>query len=304
MLIQEQIWLPLNGQRQFVSIRGTHKSAPLLLYLHGGPGDAALPLVRKYNQGLERHFTLVVWEQRGAGKSYYSFGDTSMTIDLFLQDLHALASYLLSRFSQPKLFLIGHSWGSVLGLRFLARHPEMVRAYIGCGQVVHMKQSCRAAYEFALAHADPKALHQLRQIDCTYAGEGWLKDLLFVTRQVVKHKGSLYGKSNYNSLILPFLLSSDYSLRDVIRRQKGSLQSIKALWQELMKVDFTGQASFPVPVIFVEGRHDQHVSSALARQYFETLTSEKQFHWFEQSCHFPQWSESDKFNQLVSGLLL
>lgn len=91
------------------------------------------------------------------------------------------------------------------GLTFTARHPELVKTYIGCGQVVNMKKSCRTACEYALAHADSKSLERLRTIDCTYTGDNWLSDLLFVTKQVVKHKGSLYGKTNYNKLITPFL---------------------------------------------------------------------------------------------------
>lgn len=304
MYIEEQSRIMLNGAPQFVSIRAEKKNAPLLLYLHGGPGDAALPLVRTFNKELEQCFTVVVWEQRGAGKSYYKFDETPVTIDVFLEDLHTLVTLLLSRFGQSALFLWGHSWGSVLGLRFLERHPELVRAYVGCGQVVNMKKSCRAAYEFALAHADEKSLLRLRGIDCSYTGEGWLDDLLFVTGQVVKHKGSLYGRTNYNDLIKPFLFSNGYSLPDLIRRQKGSLQAIQYLWQELMKTDFEGHTKFNSPVLFAEGRHDSHVSSALAKAYFDTIETEKQFFWFEESCHFPQWSESGRFNKRMVETLL
>lgn len=301
MVVDEQVKMNLNGAPQFVSIRAQTENAPLLLYLHGGPGDAALPLVMKYNRDLEKRFTVVVWEQRGAGKSYYKF-DGAVTMDVFLQDLYVLATRLLSRFQQKSLYLVGHSWGSVLGLRFVQRHPELVRAYVGCGQVVNMKKSCRMAYEYALAHADEKSLQRLRKIDCSYQSDGWLSDLLFVTKQVVRHKGSLYGQTNYNNLVKPFLCSKYYSIPDLIRRQKGSLQAIQYLWQELMQVDFESQTRFHAPVILVEGRHDHHVSSALAKQYFDRIETEKQFHWFEKSCHFPQWSESERFYKLMCDL--
>lgn len=132
MYIDERSKMDINGVPQFVSIRAEKENAPLLVYLHGGPGDAALPLVMKYNKALEQQFTVVVWEQRGAGKSYYKF-DGSITIDVFLHDLHTLVSYLLSRFHQNSLYLVGHSWGSILGLRFAQAYPEFVRTYIGCG---------------------------------------------------------------------------------------------------------------------------------------------------------------------------
>lgn len=301
MDLNEQLNINLNGVPQFVSIRAEKAEAPLLVYLHGGPGDAALPLVKKYNKQLEQHFTVVIWEQRGAGKSYSPF-DGAVTIEMFLQDLDVLVTDLLRRFKQRSLYLVGHSWGSILGLRFTQSHPERVRTYIGCGQVVNMKKSSRIAYDYALAHADRKSLEKLKTIDCSYQSENWLNDLLFVTQQVVKHKGSLYGAKNYNRLILPFLFSKDYTIGDLIRRQKGSLQAIQSLWQEVMQTNFEAQTRFEAPVILIEGRFDSHVSATLAKDYFDRIETEKRFYWFENSCHFPQWSENEKFNQLMCDL--
>ena len=151
--------------------------------------------------------------------------------------------------------------------------------------------------------ADKKDLEKLRRIDCSYQTDSWLNDLLFVTRQVVKHKGSLYGRTNYNNLAIPFLLSRYYTLADLIRRQRGSLQAIQYLWQEVMQTNFEAQTQYGAPIIFIEGRYDNHVSSALAKEYFDRIETEKQFYWFEESCHFPQWSESDRFNKLICNLL-
>lgn len=301
MDIDEQVSLKINGVLQYVSIRAERKNAPLLLYLHGGPGDAALPLVMKYNRELEKSYTVVIWEQRGAGKSYYQFQE-AVTIDDFLQDLYELTKYLLDRFAQAALYLLGHSWGSVLGLRFIQLHPELVHTYIGCGQVVNMRKSCQEAYDFACRHAGKKEWKRLQKIDCTYTADSWLKDLLFVTGQVVKHKGFLYGQTNYQKLITPFLGSKYYTISDLIRRQKGSLQAIQYLWQELMQVNFEGQTRYQVPIILIEGRHDSHVSSALAKKYFDTIETKKKFYWFEESCHFPQWSENERFHKVMDQL--
>lgn len=303
MYINEQTKININGKPQYVSIRSEKENLPLLLYLHGGPGDTALPLVLKYNKDLEKYFTVVILEQRGAGKSYYDFADSTITIDIFLQDIYTLSKYITKRFHQEKLFLLGHSWGSVLGLKFITMHPEMVITYIGCGQVVNMKKSCKVAYDYALANANKKSIEKLKKIDCSYVENDWLNDLLYVTNQVVKHKGSLYEKTNYNNLIKPFLFSRYYTIMDLYRRQKGSMQSIKHLWQELMQTDFENQVNYKIPVIFIEGKHDKHVSSTLVKEYFDTIETEKQFFWFEKSCHFPQWSESQRFNELLIELL-
>lgn len=303
MHINEQRKIEINGVLQYISIRSEKEDAPLLLYLHGGPGDAALPLVLKYNSELEKYFTVIVLEQRGSGKSYYKFNDDTVNIDTFVQDIHTLIKIMLDHFGHKKLYLIGHSWGSVLGLKFITLYPELVYTYIGCGQVVNMKKSSQYAYDFAVKNADKKTLEKLKKIDCSYTGENWIQDLLFVTRLVVKYKGSLYQKSNYNDLIFPFLFSKYYRINDLINRQKGSMQAIQFLWQELMQVNFEDQTSYGVPVIFAEGRYDSHVSSSLAESYYHTIQSEKKLVWFDRSCHFPQWSENKKFNQLVIDLL-
>lgn len=94
-------------------------------------------------------------------------------------------------------------------------------------------------------------------------------------------------------LVRPFLCSKYYSPFDLINRQKGSLQSIEFLWQELMKIDFEKNTHYDVPVLFVEGRYDMHVSSVLAKEYYDSICSPKEFIWFEKSCHFPQWSEPE-----------
>jgi len=301
-------YIEINNIKQCISIRTKKPNNPILLYLHGGPGDAALPLVAKHNKQLEDIFTVVTLEQRGAGKSYYPFSEKNdITISMFIDDIYALSLILLDRFDQEKLYLVGHSWGSVLGMKFIKLYPDLVHSYIGCGQVVNMKKSSQIAYDFAMQQSidnqDKKTIAKLKSIDCSYQQESWLNDLLFVTGQVVRYKGSLYGKTNYNHFIFDFLMSTDYSLKDLINRQRGSLQSIQYLWQELMSVDFEDITRFDVPIVFIEGRGDYHVSSILAYEYFQTIESQKQFYWFENSCHFPHWSEPQKFYQILESII-
>lgn len=296
----------INGINQFVSIKASNIENPLLLILHGGPGDTSLPLVHKYNKELESRYILVVWEQRGAGKSYYKFKtDEKICIDNFVKDAFELSKILLQRFKQNKLYLIGHSWGSVIGIKLIEKHPEIFHKYIGCGQVVNMKKAMKISYDYAIEKNknNQGILDRLKKIDCSYENENWMNDLLFVTKQVVNHKGSLYGQSNWNKFIWCFLTSKEYTLSDLIKRQKGSYQSIKYLWQELMNVNFENLKQFKVPIIFIEGRYDYHVSSEIVKEYYNSITSQKSFYWFEKSCHFPQWCEADKFNDIIIGLL-
>jgi len=298
----------INGAELHCSIKGENTENPLLLVLHGGPGDTSLPLVSRYNKELEKYYTVVVLEQRGAGKSYYPFSENEeLGIADFVEDTYQLTLYLLERFSKEKLTVTAHSWGSVIGMRFILEHPEVVTAYVGCGQVIDMRQTTAASYQFALdrntEQGNERVVARLEEIDCSYQGDDWLDDLLFVTREVVRNGGSLYTKTSYNTFIWQFLVSREYSFADLIRRQKGSIQSIRQLWPELMTVTFEGVDSFEVPVIFIEGRHDFHASSAIVERFYNNIRSEKQLLWFEESAHFPQWTECDKYNQIVINLL-
>ena len=302
-------FININNSRQCISIRTCNPENPVLLYLHGGPGDAAIPLVAKYSKQLEKIFTVVTLEQRGAGKSFYPFAKSGeITINTFVDDIYMLSTYLLKRFNQEKLYLVGHSWGSVLGLRFIQLYPDLVNVYVGCGQVINMMKSEKIAYDFVLQKNkemnNMKIIKKLELIDYSYSQETWLKDLLFVKRQVVKHKGSLYEKTNYNRFILDFLVSTEYNLWDVFNRLRGSMQSIKHLWQELMSINFEDINEFEVPVVFVAGRGDYHVSSDLVYEFFLALKSPKQFHWFENSCHFPQWCEPQKFYEVMKSTVI
>ena len=306
--IKSTEYITLNGKKQFISIQADKDNLPLLLYLHGGPGDAALPLANKYNNKLSSFFTFVIWEQRGAGKSYYDFKDEDITIDIFVKDAVSLIKILLKRYKQDKIYLVGHSWGSILGIKLIESHPELIHTYIGCGQVVNTKKSSRVAYEYVFQKAintgNKKLLTRLKDIDYSYTSENWMNDLLFVTRQVVKYKGSSYGKKNYNSMVKDFILSPDYSIKDLINHRKGSFQSIKHLWPEIMTIDFENLTQFQVPLIFIEGRDDYHVSSVLVEEYYNTIETPGQFHWFEKSGHFPQWSEAEKFIQIMKNLVI
>lgn len=304
MDINTNEFLDINGTKQFVAVRAAKPDLPLLLYVHGGPGDAALPLVLKYNQQLAEGYTLIIWEQRGAGKSYYPFKDDEvLTLNTFVEDLHQLVNIMLKRFNQKQLTLVGHSWGSVIGLKFAIKYPECIKTYVGCGQVVDMHKGLKHAWEYAMQHANEKCRKKLANIDISYQGEHWLEDLLFVTKLVVKHKGSYYGYRSYNKMVIDFIFSKDYRISDLINREKGSLQSIQRLWPELMSVSFLDIHSFAFPIVLIEGRYDHHVDSMLAEAFYQKLTSEKKLYLFEKSCHFPQWSESERFNKILLELL-
>ncbi|MGX7015113.1 alpha/beta fold hydrolase [Vagococcus silagei] len=132
----------INHKKLFFSVSHQNQDAPIILYLHGGPGDSCVPLTQKFNHQLEEKYIFVNLEQRGSGLSYYPFpSEEILTLDSFVDDAYKFVLYLLARFNQEKLILIGHSWGSVLGLKLVEKYPQLIKTYIGIGQVVNMRKN-------------------------------------------------------------------------------------------------------------------------------------------------------------------
>ena len=127
----------IGGINQYICIRGKNINDPILLFLHGGPGDAMLPVMTGINKDLEDDFIVVNWEQRGAGKSYYPFKESDeIGIDTFISDTYELTKLLLKRFDKEKIYILGNSWGSVIAIQAVQQFPKLYYAYIGIGQVV------------------------------------------------------------------------------------------------------------------------------------------------------------------------
>jgi pimeloyl-ACP methyl ester carboxylesterase len=167
--IAEIKYLRLGGVDQWVMIRGEDVSNPALILLHGGPGMSETSFFRHCNAALEKSFTVVYWDQRGAGKSFdRDIPPSTMTVERFISDLGELVTYVCTRLVRTKITIFGHSWGSALGVLYAAQCPDKVTAYVGSGQYGDCAAAEAASYAFALAEAqrrnNNKALKQLRAI--------------------------------------------------------------------------------------------------------------------------------------------
>ena len=128
----------IGGIGQWIMANGKHADLPVLLWVHGGPGSGQMPVARYYNSNLEEEFIVVHWDQRGAGKSNSKdFDESTMTVNQFLEDTHAITQYLKKRFEKEKIFLLGHSWGTQIGMVTVSKYPEDYIAYIGVGQLAN-----------------------------------------------------------------------------------------------------------------------------------------------------------------------
>ena len=161
--------IELGGMKQTILIRGKDKINPILLYLHGGPGMLLMPFAHVFDRKLEEKFVVVHWDQRGAGKTYTkSTKPEDLKIEKYLSDTYELIKYLCKRFDKEKVFLIGHSWGSYLGIVTAYRHPELLHAYIGMGQVINQPVDETISYNYVMEKArinnNQKAINDLEKI--------------------------------------------------------------------------------------------------------------------------------------------
>ncbi|WP_214480527.1 alpha/beta hydrolase [Bacillus sp. SM2101] len=310
-LIEESVasieMLRLGKIQQCVLMRGKNKKNPILLFLHGGPGTAQIGFAPKFQRELEEHFVVVNWDQKGAGKSYASnIPVSSMNIDQFLLDLHELIEELLQRFKQEKLYLVGHSWGSVLGSLFISKYPELIHAYIGVGQVVNMERNEEISYEYTLHKANEtnnkKALEQLMKI-----GNPPYKDQvdLFLQRKWLRKFGGSFHNMSLSKFILSSISFREYSFVDLVKYMaNGERFSINNLWDELMEVNLIKQAhTFKVPVFYCVGRYDYQTPHELVVDYFNIVEApKKELIWFENSAHAPNFEEPNKFYEVCMSV--
>ena len=291
--------ISLGGVDQWISLRSRNTSNPVMLFLHGGPGTANISFARKSQRLLEQDFTVVNWDQRGSGRSYSrDLRREDMTIDRFVTDAEELVESLERRFAQEKIFLVGHSWGSIVGAMLAGKRPELFRAYIGIGQVVHMARGEELSYSFTLDEAEKRghgrAVRQLRRI-----GRPPYKDLASAGIQrkwLGRFNGATYRGSPVGTL-LRYLSLRDTRPLDFLRFIRGAMFSLRSLEDEQMKVDlFNDLPEIEVPVQFCCGRRDYNVPQELVVEYVRELRApRKRVVWFERSAHLPNFEEPAVF---------
>ncbi|TAL66659.1 MAG: alpha/beta hydrolase [Bacteroidetes bacterium] len=297
----------IGGIKQNICIRGTNTDNPVLLIVHGGPGDAMLPVMRGLNYDLESDFIVVYWDQRGTGKSYYPFAEyEKINIERYVTDINELSNLLLKRFNKKKIFILGHSWGSVIATQEVQKHPELYTAYIGVGQLVDLEENERLSYKYTLNQAidrnDEKGFKQLKELPEGYIfREDWFKYLSIQRSYLLKYGGAIYEQRSYKSFEKYFLTSPEYSLIDIINRMRGSKQSAKFLWPELIKIDFSKTATrFEIPVYLLHGKQDYNAPFELVQEYYGKIEApRKKLICFEKSAHYLLWEEPKKFHAVL-----
>ncbi|GAC1588442.1 MAG: alpha/beta hydrolase [Sphingomicrobium sp.] len=308
--IQESYKTSIGGIDQWLNVRGQDQANPIILFVHGGPASPLTPAIWQFQRPLEEYFTMVNWDQRGAGKTYgeadpKDIGD-SIHIARYVDDAIEVAEYIKKRYHKKKIILMAHSWGTVVGMSAALKRPDLFYAYVGIGQVISSRENERISFEYALeqakAHDNAAALKEMESI-APYPGDQPItRERIIIARKWPQYYGGLSAFRNASSYYFDApLLSPEYDEANIRAIDEGSLFTLGKILPEFVSVDFSNIHTFPIPVVMFMGRHDYTTPTAPTAAWLAKLHAPyMQGVWFEHSAHMIPWEEPGKM--LVSLL--
>jgi pimeloyl-ACP methyl ester carboxylesterase len=306
--IERSEYLHVGGADLYLETRGAHRGAPVLLWLHGGPGGAERPLFRYFDAALEDRFVVAYWDQRGAGRSFDPAADPrDLTIARHLADLDEVVDHLRSTLREKAIVLIGHSWGGALALLYAHAHPQKLAAIIAVSPIVSTREQEKAQFDFlsrtAALRDDAEVLARLREIGpppYRSAAAGLATEKLAARYGAVFHR-----EPNRLWVMASGVLRGLATPWEVPRFIRANETSLDAMHSELQTLDlFVGAASVETPVFLFLGRYDRHVDATIAASYLEKLNAPvKRAFWFENSAHNAPFEEPELFGARVSECL-
>ena len=280
--------LNIGGIKQFVSLKGKNRALPLLLFLHGGPGNSVMSYAEKFTNRLQEHFVVVQWDQRQSGRTLQlNRSPIPLTVELFKNDTHELINTLLKQFDQSKLYLVGHSWGTVLGFHIAKQYPNLLYAYISVCPMIDQLESERVILEKMKAHAEQNknqlAIKELSTIKIPFQNG---EQLYFHRKWLFQYIGSKtkLSKSHVVSWSVVWLSVFNEASKDNLNESTTALQC---------------------PVYFFVGKRDFQTNAVLTEAYYKKLTAPyKGLFWFEHSAHSVPSTEPGLFQDIIIEKIL
>jgi len=305
----------INDTRQWIVMRGENKDNPILLWLDGGPGGTEIGFTRYYLSGLEKSFVFVNWDQRGTGKSFNAVKDKrDLKVEDYVTDIIQLTEYLRARFKQEKIYLVGHSWGSIIGLMAIERRPDLFYAYIGTGQQVNADENDIISYHVIMENArkagDMNTVERLSEMGPPPYQGG---ERTGITIRGIKMSPYVYlfsklfnyaDTGNYNSMAM--FGATEQSIIDKINMIRGLVYGIDLVYPQLVGINFEEDIpKVDVPVYFLTGRKDYTTSGDIAYRYYKKLEAPiKKFYWFENEGHNNCFEDNRKFMDILTKEIL
>lgn len=305
--ISEKIHVLINGVEQGMFIKGKDQSKPVLLFLHGGMPDYFL--TERYPTGLEDYFVVCWWEQRGSGLSYSAdIAKETITPEQIISDTKEVTNYLRKRFGQKKIYLMGHSGGTFIGIQAAAQYSELYYAYIGVTQMSNQLKSEKCAYEYMLSEflktRDTKMVQKLKAVPVN-EDTGTPKKYLAIRDEAMHRLGigtTHKMKSVISGIFLESLKNREYTMSEKFNMWRGKATSgVSSIWHNMITTDLAKKVPrLVIPVYFFHGIYDYTVSYPLAKEYLEKLQAPlKGFYTFEKSAHSPLFEEPVRMQHIL-----
>jgi pimeloyl-ACP methyl ester carboxylesterase len=303
--VAEITTVPLGGHEQTVMLRGRSADNPVLLYLAGGPGGTDLGAMRA-DVGLEQHFVVATWEQRGVGKSYATLDPVeTLTLEQMMEDTVELTNYLRERFDEEKVYLVGNSWGTVLGVLVVQQYPELFHAYVGTGQMVSPRETDIMFYEDTLAWAEETGNANLAATLRENGPPPYDNLLDYEPAIAYEHDWNYYPELDMSKEMPNNLFVPENTLMDRINGLRSFLDTFSILYPQIQEIDFRQDIpALEVPVTLVIGAHEARGRAVLAEAWFEMLDApSKELVVFEHSGHRPSFEQPAAFVSVMTRLV-
>jgi pimeloyl-ACP methyl ester carboxylesterase len=299
--VAEITTVPLGGHDQTVMIRARSAEDPVILYLAGGPGGTDLGAMRA-DVSLEQDFVVATWEQRGVGKSYAALDPVStLTVGQMVADTIELTEYLRARFGEEKIYLVGNSWGTILGVLVVERRPELFHAFIGTGQMVSPRETDTMFYEDTLAWAEATGNDALAATLNRNGPPPYESLLDYEPALSHEHDWNPYPDFDPAREMPANLFVPENSLIDRINGLRSFLDTFSVLYPQLQDLDLRRDVTrLEVPVYVVMGQYEARGRAVPAEEWFEILEApSKEMVVFEHSGHRPLFEEPAAFASLM-----
>ncbi len=309
--IQDTYKARIGGIDQWINVRGQDRDNPVIVFIHGGPATPLIPTIWEFQRPIEEYFTVVNYDQRGAGKTFLAndpdaVADT-LHIDRYIDDAIEVVEHVRKRYHKDKVVLMAHSWGTVVGMGAALKRPDLFHAYVGIGQVIKVRDNERISFEYGLAqarqHDNREAIAELESI-APYPGDQPItRERIIIARKWPQFYGgmSAYRDGSATYFFGAARLSPEYDAADAKAVYDGNVFTLGRILPEFLEVDYKGVREFPVPVVMFMGRHDYTTPSELTVAWLERVDAPyKRGVWFERSAHMIPWEEPGKL--LVSLL--
>ncbi|MFN2163355.1 MAG: alpha/beta fold hydrolase [Candidatus Promineifilaceae bacterium] len=313
--VAELVMLRVDGRDQALMIRGYDVNKPVLLYLSGGPGQSSLPWPRVLFDDLSREFVLVGWDQRGSGKSYAALDPAeTLTLERTIADTIEVTDYLRERFDEEKIYLLGESWGTTLGVLAAQQRPDLYHAVIGSGQMVSQRETDRRLYEDLLDYAERSGDELLASKMLAYGPPPY--DDLYAYAFVMGYYDKLYrpytppqaylDKAEEAALGPWNVLGSEYNFVEKINVFRGFLDTAAILYPLLQDIDFRHDVPrLEVPLYIMDGAAELPARRDLALEWFDQVDAPiKRIFTFENAAHAPAFEHFDSFTRIMRETIL